>query len=56
MTSVSIVIGSEGGISPKEYQKCLDLNFKSVHLGERILRAETAGIVATTIIQTLLEP
>jgi len=55
-SSVSIVIGSEGGISPFEHQKCRELGFKSVHLGPRILRTETAGLVACTIIQTVLEP
>lgn len=53
--SVTVVLGSEGGISPSEHRKMVEQGFVSVHLGPRILRAETAGIVATTILQTLLE-
>lgn len=50
--SVSIVIGSEGGFSKHEIQTLTDLGFSSVGLGKRILRAETAAIVALTLIES----
>lgn len=54
--SISVLIGPEGGISSDEHVKLREMGFTSVHLGPRILRAETAGLVAITIIQTLCEP
>lgn len=53
--SITMILGAEGGISEREHQAMLDQGFTSVHLGPRILRAETAGIVACTILQTVLE-
>jgi len=50
--SVSIVIGSEGGFSKHEIQTLTDLGFSPVGLGKRILRAETAAIVALTLIES----
>ena len=54
--SISVLIGPEGGISSDEHVKLREMGFTSVHLGPRILRSETAGLVAITIIQTLCEP
>lgn len=55
-SSVSLVIGPEGGLSAEEHAKIESFGFESVHLGSRILRAETAGLVGITVIQTLCEP
>lgn len=51
---VMIVIGPEGGISEKEWQKLHDLGAVSVTLGPRILRTETAGLCALSVLWTAL--
>jgi RsmE family RNA methyltransferase len=38
----TLVIGPEGGFTPYELNKFKEADFQSVHLGERILRVETA--------------
>lgn len=53
--SVAIVVGSEGGFSNSEAEKiCSNENTISVSLGKRILRAETATIVCSSIVMFLL--
>ncbi|MBN1869103.1 MAG: 16S rRNA (uracil(1498)-N(3))-methyltransferase [Candidatus Omnitrophica bacterium] len=39
---VTLVIGPEGGFIPYEIEKLINAGFKPVHLGERILKVETA--------------
>jgi 16S rRNA (uracil1498-N3)-methyltransferase len=41
--SISIIIGSEGGFSQAEAQKCRNAGMKMTGLGKRILRTETAS-------------
>ena len=41
-SSVSIVVGSEGGFSPDEVNEAKEAGLISVSLGNRILRCETA--------------
>ena len=53
--SVSILIGSEGGLDPKEVDTLLKRGFKTVSLGKRILRTETAAIYALSVIGYYLE-
>lgn len=49
---VNIMIGPEGGFSDEELKKLLSKKFiTSVHLGKRILRAETAALFALAIAQ-----
>jgi 16S rRNA (uracil1498-N3)-methyltransferase len=48
--NVSLFIGPEGGFSPTEVQLARDYGIVPVSLGPRILRAETAGIVATALV------
>lgn len=48
--TVGVLIGPEGGFNEKEIEKCISFNVKPVTLGPRILRTETAGFVASTII------
>lgn len=50
-SNIAVVIGSEGGFSPDEYEKlCALENVKCVTLGKRILRAETASIISCALV------
>jgi 16S rRNA (uracil1498-N3)-methyltransferase len=53
--SVSVLIGSEGGFSPREVEQFTSIGFQPIGLGNRILRAETAAIVALTLIESKSE-
>ena len=44
--SISIVIGSEGGLTDAEVAYALGRGIVPISMGRRILRAETAGIIA----------
>jgi len=46
-----VLIGPEGGFSPGEVADAVAAGYKPVSLGSRILRAETAVIAATAILQ-----
>lgn len=48
-----IVVGPEGGISLREAELARQQGFERVHLGRRILRAETAAITALSLAQFL---
>lgn len=48
--SCAIVVGSEGGFSKEESELAFQKGYKTVFLGKRILRAETACIVLTGIV------
>ena len=48
--SITILIGPEGGFEKEEVEAIESLGFKSISLGKRILRAETAAIYLTSII------
>jgi len=47
--SVGIFIGSEGGFEPYEVEKAEKIGAKTVSLGKRILRTETAAITALSM-------
>jgi 16S rRNA (uracil1498-N3)-methyltransferase len=48
---INIMIGPEGGFSYQELEKLMAKNFvTSVHLGKRILRAETAALSALSLV------
>ena len=49
--SVGIFVGPEGGIEEYEIERLKDTGAHIVTLGKRILRTETAGFVATSLIQ-----
>lgn len=51
---VILLIGPEGGFTDKEISLAQAKGFNAYTLGPRILRAETAAICATTLIQHLL--
>ena len=50
---VILMIGPEGGHSPEEEAMAHAAGYQIVSLGERILRTETAGIVAITAVNTV---
>ena len=52
--NVAIIVGSEGGFSSKEINAIIEKGAKSVSLGKRILRAETASIALTSVILYLM--
>jgi 16S rRNA (uracil1498-N3)-methyltransferase len=47
------VVGPEGGLTDREVQACLDAGCRLATLGPRVLRAETAAVVAAALIQHL---
>lgn len=51
---VAVVVGPEGGISQREWEKLRDIGAISVTLGKRILRTETAGLCALAVLWTAL--
>ena len=51
INSVGIFVGPEGGIEEEEIERLKDKGAHIVTLGKRILRTETAGFVATALIQ-----
>ncbi len=50
---VTLLIGPEGGFSENEVKLAIEEGFIPIGLGPRILRTETAGIVALSILQFL---
>ena len=52
---VSIVIGSEGGFDEDEVDYLINKGFKTISLGKRILRCETAAIYALSVVGYQLE-
>jgi len=53
--SVALLVGPEGGFSADEVEQAQAEGFLPVTLGPRILRTETAAIVAAAIVQSSLE-
>lgn len=51
INSISILIGPVGGFTHNEVRLAEYNNFKSIGLGPRIMRSETASIAAITLIQ-----
>jgi 16S rRNA (uracil1498-N3)-methyltransferase len=50
---VELLIGPEGGLDDAELERAASAGFTRVRLGPRVLRTETAGIVALTVLQAL---
>lgn len=51
MQDIAIIVGSEGGFSPREAEQILEIaSVTPVWMGERILRCETAPLAAISII------
>lgn len=50
---IAVLIGPEGGFSASEIDQAKSANFKSLRLGPRTLRTETAALAAITLLQAL---
>jgi 16S rRNA (uracil1498-N3)-methyltransferase len=50
---VELLIGPEGGLDDGELERAAASGYVPVQLGPRVLRTETAGIVALTVLQAL---
>ena len=53
---VVLMIGPEGGHSPEEEAQAQTAGYQLVSLGDRVLRTETAGIVAITAVHSIWGP
>lgn len=51
---IELLIGPEGGLSDPEIEESIRSGFSSVLLGPRVLRTETAGVVALSVLQAML--
>lgn len=51
LSAVTVLIGPEGGFSPQEIQQAERAGFHTLSLGSRILRTETAAVVAISLLQ-----
>ena len=51
--SVALLIGPEGGLSPNEISLAERHDYNSLALGPRVLRTETAALVAISVLQAL---
>jgi len=48
---ILLVVGPEGGFEPEEEDYLLENGFVSISLGNNVLRAETAPVVALSMIK-----
>ena len=53
---VLLMIGPEGGHSPEEEAMAEAAGYQLISLGERVLRTETAGVVAITAVHSIWNP
>ncbi|MBN1410740.1 MAG: 16S rRNA (uracil(1498)-N(3))-methyltransferase [Spirochaetales bacterium] len=53
-SSISFLIGAEGGLSGREIDFLLEKEFKPVYLGQNVLRTETAALFALASIKIIL--
>jgi len=52
-STITILIGPEGGFSSKERDRAYTKGYQGIQLGPRILRTETAAIATISAIQSL---
>jgi 16S rRNA (uracil1498-N3)-methyltransferase len=50
LRTIHLFVGPEGGLHPDEREQARVLGMQTVGLGRRILRSETAGVVAATLV------
>ena len=51
--TVRLLVGPEGGLSPREVERARAAAFTALRLGPRVLRTETAAMVALSVMQAL---
>ncbi len=51
---VDLLVGPEGGLAAREVTRLLGAGFRPVHLGDTVLRVETAAVFALGAVKTLL--
>lgn len=51
---IALAVGPEGSFSPSERETLAAASFEPAGLGPRVLRAETAAVVAVTVVQTVV--
>lgn len=51
--SIALLIGPEGGLTDKEVELSESKGFSAISLGPRVLRTETAPVVALSVLNTL---
>lgn len=51
VSAVTVLIGPEGGLAESEHEAAMAAGFTAVRVGSRVLRTETAAIVALTLLQ-----
>ena len=49
--TVRLLVGPEGGLSPREAERARAAGFTELRLGPRVLRTETAALVALSVLQ-----
>ena len=50
-SSIALLVGPEGGLSDAEIQRAEQAGYRSLALGPRVLRTETAPVAAIAILQ-----
>ena len=53
--AVTLLVGPEGGFDPRESERLQAAPWRRVTLGPRVLRADTAGLAATSILTALFD-
>ena len=48
---IMFIVGPEGGWTESETERFLEAGYHLIHLGPRVLRAETSGLVVATLLQ-----
>ena len=52
--NIALIIGPEGGFSGEEIDQMIEKGYRSIYLGKRVLRTETAGVYVLGAIQTIM--
>jgi 16S rRNA (uracil1498-N3)-methyltransferase len=50
---IALLVGPEGGLEETEAERALEVGFRAIRLGPRVLRTETAGLAALSALQCL---